>query len=80
MKEVARSTPFPPVVVAYQDGALDARTRQRFRQGLLDAGKKKKGEVLLMLFKLTGFEAVPDDFDRVTADTRKHFPPPEEKR
>jgi len=30
---------------------------------------------LLTLFRLTGFAAVPDDFDKVLADTRKNYPP-----
>jgi ABC-type phosphate/phosphonate transport system substrate-binding protein len=75
LKEVARSQPFPPMVVAYHGSTLDSATLQRFQHGLLNAVNKKKGETLLTLSRLTGFEPVPEDFDRVLAETRKAYPP-----
>lgn len=75
LKEVARSQPFPPIVVAYFGNVLDETTLSRFKEGLLGAAKKEKGELLLTLSKLTAFEAVPDDFAKVLADTRKAYPP-----
>lgn len=76
LKELVRSEPFPPPVVAYREGALDAATLQRLRGGLLGAGRKKEGERLFTLFRLTGFEEAPADFDKVVADTLKRYPPP----
>lgn len=76
LKEAARSQPFPPPLVAYQEGVLDDDTLKRFREGLLSAKRKEKGERLLTLFRLTGFEPVPTDFERVLAETRKAYPPP----
>jgi len=76
LKPVAQSKPFPPVVVAHYDEALDGATLQRFRDGLLNASQKESGQTLLTLFKLTKFEAVPADFERVLADTRAAYPPP----
>jgi ABC-type phosphate/phosphonate transport system substrate-binding protein len=75
LKEVAKSQPFPPPVVVYFEGVLDKATLQRFRDGLLNASRKEKGQTLLTLFRLTGFEPVPDDVDRVLAETRKAYPP-----
>lgn len=75
LKEIARSKPFPPVVLAYYEGALDAKTLARFRDGLLNANRQKKGQMLLTLFRLTGFEEVPSDFNRVMTDTVKVYPP-----
>ena len=75
LKEVAKSQPFPPTVVVYLEGVLDNATLQRFRDGLLNASRKEKGQTLLTLFRLTGFETVPNDFDRVLAETRKAYPP-----
>lgn len=80
LKEVAHSRPFPPTVVAYVDGALDGATLERFRKGLLGANRKERGQSLLTLFRLTGFEAVPDDFNRVLAETGKAYPSPERGR
>jgi ABC-type phosphate/phosphonate transport system substrate-binding protein len=80
LKEVVRSQPFPPIVVAYYGSNLDEATLRRFKAALLGAARKPKGETLLTLSHLTGFEAVPDDFNRVLADTRKAYPPPGERK
>ncbi len=79
LKVVARSQPFPPGVVAYHGSALDEATLRRLKGALLGAARKEKGETLLTLSRLTGFETVPDDFGRVLADTRKAYPPPDVK-
>lgn len=76
LKEIAKSPPFPPVTVAYYDKVLDEATLRRFRDGLLNAKKKEKGRTMLTLFKLTGFDVVPKDFEKVLTDTRKTYPPP----
>jgi ABC-type phosphate/phosphonate transport system substrate-binding protein len=76
LKDVAHSQPFPPAVVAYYDSSLDEVTRQRFRQGLIGANRKERGEMMLTLFRLTGFEAVPEDFNKILANVRKTYPVP----
>jgi ABC-type phosphate/phosphonate transport system substrate-binding protein len=76
LKEVVRSQPFPPPLVAYYDKVLDDATLDRLRNGLLGASHKEKGQTLLTLFRLTGFVAVPSDFAKVLAVTRKTYPPP----
>jgi ABC-type phosphate/phosphonate transport system substrate-binding protein len=76
LKEVAHSQPFPPTVVAYYGTVLDQATLQRFQDGLLGASRKDRGQTLLTQFRLTGFDPVPSDFDRVLAQTRKNYPPP----
>ncbi|MBI1914204.1 MAG: PhnD/SsuA/transferrin family substrate-binding protein [Planctomycetes bacterium] len=75
LKPVAESKPFPPAVVVYYDKKLDDATLRRFRDGLLGAEKKERGQMMLTLFRLTGFETVPDDFAKVLAETRKNYPP-----
>ena len=75
LKPVARSQPFPPGIVAYCDAVLDKPTLDRFREGLLGANRKEKGQMMLTMFKLTGFEAAPSDLDEVLAKTRKAYPP-----
>lgn len=74
LKEIVRSQPFPPAIVAYQPGVLDEAALLRFRQGLLRAGETNRGQTFLTLFRLTGFEAVPLDLDRVLAESRKSYP------
>jgi len=76
LKNVVHSEPFPPVLVAYYDNVLDEQTLQRFRDGLLNANRKERGQTMLTLFRLTSFEPVPKDFAKVVANTVKAFPPP----
>lgn len=74
LKEVAHSCPFPPVVIAYYESSLDARTLTRFQDGLFGAARRERGEMLLTLYRLTGFETIPKDFDRILTETRKAYP------
>jgi ABC-type phosphate/phosphonate transport system substrate-binding protein len=75
LKEVTHSQPFPPPIVAYYDSNLDQSTLNRYKQGLLGASNKEKGQTLLTLFRLSRFETVPDDFDKALAEARKAYPP-----
>jgi ABC-type phosphate/phosphonate transport system substrate-binding protein len=76
LKVVCRSRPLPPVVVAYCDKGLDEAAVKRFREGLVGARDREKGRTMLTLFQLTCFEAAPDNFEKVLAETRKAYPPP----
>jgi ABC-type phosphate/phosphonate transport system substrate-binding protein len=76
LKPVAHSEPFLPPLVAYYDSVLDPETLGRFRQGLLDANRKERGQTMLTLFGLTRFDPVPGDFGKVVAAVRKAYPPP----
>jgi ABC-type phosphate/phosphonate transport system substrate-binding protein len=75
LKEVTRSQPFPPGIVAYYGSVLDEATLRRFKEGLLGASRKEKGRTLLTLSKLTSFEPAPDDLERILAQTRRIYPP-----
>jgi ABC-type phosphate/phosphonate transport system substrate-binding protein len=75
LRPVAHSQPLPPTVIAYYGTVLDQATRRRFLDGLLNAVNKEKGRTMLTLFRLTGFEKPPADFERVLAETRKAYPP-----
>lgn len=74
LKEVVRSQPFPPGVIAYFGTTLDDTTLRRFKSALLGANRKEKGEMLLTLSRLTAFESVPDDLQRVLVEMRKAYP------
>jgi ABC-type phosphate/phosphonate transport system substrate-binding protein len=75
LKEIAHSQQFPPGLVAYYDSTLDPATLKRFETGLLQARDKEKGQTMLTLFKLTGFEKVPADFGKMIALTQKTYDP-----
>jgi ABC-type phosphate/phosphonate transport system substrate-binding protein len=79
LKPAAKSQPFPPPVIAYYDNVVDEATRGRFLKGLLNAAKSDRGQTMLTMFRLTGFERPPDDFNKVLAETRKAYPPAESK-
>jgi ABC-type phosphate/phosphonate transport system substrate-binding protein len=76
LKEVAHSKPLPPPVIAYSSKSLDEAKRKRFLRGLLDAGKHERGKMMLNTFHLTGFETIPDDFEKVLTAARKEYPEP----
>ena len=76
LKEIAKSPQVVPALIAYYDNKLDAATLARFRKGMLSANQKEKGQTLLTMFRLTGFEAVPADFKEKLLETQKAFPAP----
>jgi ABC-type phosphate/phosphonate transport system substrate-binding protein len=76
LRVLASSETFPPAVVAYRPGSLDDATLQRFRDGLMNSSNTVLGKQLLTLWKLTGFEPVPSDFDQLVTDIAKAYPPP----
>jgi ABC-type phosphate/phosphonate transport system substrate-binding protein len=71
---VGQSPPFPAAVVAYHAGALEESTLNHIQQRLLDTCRNEKGRTMLTLFRLTGFETVPANFDRILAETLKAYP------
>lgn len=76
LKEIAHSKPFPAGVVAYYGSNLDETTLRTLKDGLLGAATKEKGQTLLNLAHLTGFENVPDGFVQVLAETLQAYPAP----
>jgi ABC-type phosphate/phosphonate transport system substrate-binding protein len=76
LKEIQKSLLFPNPVIAYQPGVLDDATLSSFRDDLVRTNQNADGERLLNLWKLTGFEPVPDDYGKTLAAVAKHYPPP----
>jgi len=76
IKQVTHSKPFPPMVVAYYDNSLDDASLRRFRSGLVGAVRKDRGRMMLTMFRLNRFEAVPTDFTKVVNQTLISYPPP----
>ncbi len=76
LKIVQQSEAFPAAVVAYRPGALPEATIDRFRLGMLNANQTLLGRQLLNLWKLTGFEAVPADYEQTLTNIVKAYPAP----
>jgi ABC-type phosphate/phosphonate transport system substrate-binding protein len=70
------SEQFPATVVACQSGRFSAAQLKRIRDGLIGARRTAKGKQLLEQLRLTGFEAVPADYERLVSDIVKAYPPP----
>ena len=79
MRVLKQSEKFAPVTVAYQPGKLDQDTLNRIRDGMIEANKTERGRKLIDLCRLTGFAAVPADFDQLVAENVKTYPPLEKK-
>jgi len=76
LKVIQESETFPASAVAYQPGAIDEATLKRFRDGMLNASHSSRGQQLLALVRMTGFEQVPDDYDDLLTSIAKAYPPP----
>ena len=77
LKRIKQSEPFPPAVIVYHAGALDADTLRRFRDGMISANQSPRGRDMMSIFKMTAFEPVPDDYNQQIAEIIRHYPAPE---
>jgi hypothetical protein len=77
LKVVQESEPFPATVVGYQDGTLDEAILRRFRDGLIRANQTRTGKQVLGMCRITAFERVPDDYEKMLAEILKSYPPPD---
>ncbi|CAN5206695.1 hypothetical protein BH10PLA2_BH10PLA2_33500 [soil metagenome] len=76
LKLVAQSLEFPPPIIAYKDKDLDEPTLQKFRDGLIKASTKERGQRMLNMFRLTSFDSPSADFEKLLAEMRKKYPAP----
>lgn len=67
---------FPTAVVAYRKGALDESILARFRKGMAGANQTVMGRQLLTLWKITGFEPIPADYEKTLTNIVKAYPAP----
>jgi ABC-type phosphate/phosphonate transport system substrate-binding protein len=76
LRTLLKSEAFPCAVIAYNPGVLPDSLLQRFREGMVDAKNNEKGQVLLKLCRISGFEDVPADYDELLTEIAKSYPPP----
>jgi ABC-type phosphate/phosphonate transport system substrate-binding protein len=76
LKVLETSEVFPAAVVAYHPGVLKDTTLQQFREGMLNANKAPLGRQFMTLWKLTGFEPIPDDYEQLLTSISRVYPPP----
>jgi ABC-type phosphate/phosphonate transport system substrate-binding protein len=76
LKALERSPIFPTAVVAFHPGSLDDATLKKFRQGMMDANKTMQGRHMMTLFRLTGFEPIPTDYEQMVSNILRVYPTP----
>jgi ABC-type phosphate/phosphonate transport system substrate-binding protein len=76
LRVLESSEPFPSSVVACQSGKFGAGQLQRFRAGLIDSKNSARGKKMLEFLRLTGFESVPDDYEKLTDAIARAYPAP----
>ncbi|MFL5242629.1 MAG: phosphate/phosphite/phosphonate ABC transporter substrate-binding protein [Gemmataceae bacterium] len=76
LKTLIESEPFPPAVVACNPANLDEAVQKRFAEGLINAGETSKGQRLLTICRITGFETIPSGFEKELLRIAKAYPPP----
>jgi ABC-type phosphate/phosphonate transport system substrate-binding protein len=76
LRIVHSSEVFPAAVVAFRAGGLDEATLARFRDGMMNANRTTLGRQLMTLWKLTGFEQVPPDYEQTLTEIAKVYPAP----
>jgi ABC-type phosphate/phosphonate transport system substrate-binding protein len=77
LKKLLESERFPCAVVAYNTGRLPEAQLKSFRDGMIASKNNRRGKELLELCRITGFEAVPAEYEQTLADIVKAYPPPE---
>jgi ABC-type phosphate/phosphonate transport system substrate-binding protein len=80
LRVLEQSAAFPPAVVAYKKGTVDARTLDAFTGGLLKAHTIPDGRDMMKSWNFEQFSPVPEDYARSLADVLRAFPPPTAKQ
>ena len=75
LKTVQQSEAFPCAVIAYQPGVLSDRVLDAFRDGMIAAKENPKAQTLLKANRVTGFEAIPTDYEKSLDEIAKAYPP-----
>ena len=76
LKTLLQSEPFPPAVVACSPANLDEAIQKRFAEGMINAAESSKGQRLLTICRITGFETIPAGFEKELSRIAKAYPPP----
>lgn len=76
LRILTESADFPPAVVAYRPGDLDAKTVEQFRAGLLKAHTIPEALDMMKTWNIQKFEPVPKEYAKELEDLLKTYPPP----
>src|SRR5262249_28158032 len=62
---------FPTGTIVYRKGTIDQKYLNKFRDGLAGAHTTERGRDLLAMFRITSFEAVPQNYMEMCAEILK---------
>jgi len=79
LKELDKSPVFPAAVVAYRPDKWNDADLKTIKDALLNAHQNPEGRQLLTMWKLTGFEPVPEDYEKQLKSIADVYPPPKSK-
>lgn len=79
LRKLAESDVFPASVIVYREGKVDAETLQRMKKALKGASESAEGRQMLTTWKVSGFEDVPDWYEKRLEEIEKAYPPAKEK-
>lgn len=68
---------FPPPVIVYREGGLDASVLTKVRQGLTNAHNLELGREMMKLWKIGAFQQMPENYGPSLVDMIKLYPIPE---
>lgn len=76
VKVLMQSEAFPCAVIAYYPGKLSQSLLDRFREGMQAAKDSRQGRQMMQLCRISSFEDIPDDFEKMLTDIAKAYPQP----
>jgi len=76
LKVATTSEVFPCMAVVYRPGVLSEPTIKHLADSMIGMQKTLVGRQFLTLSRLTAFEVVPSDYEKILADIAKAYPPP----
>jgi ABC-type phosphate/phosphonate transport system substrate-binding protein len=79
LRVLLASDTFPCGIIACQEGRFPDKQVKQFREGLVGAKDTPRGKQLLRFLRLTGFETLPADYERLLTAVAKNYPPPAAK-
>jgi ABC-type phosphate/phosphonate transport system substrate-binding protein len=76
LKILSKSESFPVATVAMKAGGLSDENSARVKAGLMRANQTAQGKPLMLLWNLSGFEEVPEDYAKQLESILKVYPQP----
>lgn len=75
LRVLEESPTFPAAAVVYRPGKGHEESLRQFRDSLLKANQGLEGRQMLTLWRLTGFEQVPKEYEKQVEEIVKIYPP-----